>query len=64
MESFNESLKILFKKKKVGMVFSPLEQFSIINLIPLRIGNVYLSFTNSALYLLIAVMLLAALFIW
>ena len=44
------------------MVFSPLEQFSIINLIPLRIGNVYFSFTNSALYLVIAVTLLATLF--
>jgi F-type H+-transporting ATPase subunit a len=36
------------------MIFTPLEQFSINNLLLIRIGNVYLSFTNSSLYLLIA----------
>jgi F-type H+-transporting ATPase subunit a len=35
------------------MIYTPLEQFSIISLIPIRLGNVYLSFTNSSLYLLI-----------
>jgi F-type H+-transporting ATPase subunit a len=34
------------------MTYTPLEQFSIINLIPLRVGNIDLSFTNSSLYLL------------
>ena len=33
---------------------SPLEQFSIVSYIPIRIGNIFLSFTNSSLYLLIA----------
>ena len=36
------------------MISTPLEQFSIVSLIPLHIGNVYFSFTNSALYLLLA----------
>lgn len=35
------------------MLSSPLEQFSIISLIPLHIGNVSLSFTNSSFYLLL-----------
>lgn len=35
------------------MIFTPLEQFSIISLIPLHLGNVYLSFTNSSLFLLL-----------
>lgn len=37
------------------MVFSPLEQFAIIPLIPIHVGNLYLSFTNSSLYLLLTV---------
>ena len=41
---------------------SPLEQFSIISLIPLHIGNVYLSFTNSSLFLLLTTGLLSTLF--
>ena len=36
------------------MIYTPLEQFSIISLIPIRLGNVYLSFTNSSLYLFLA----------
>ena len=36
------------------MIFTPLEQFSINTLFLIRIENVYLSFTNSSLYLLIA----------
>lgn len=35
------------------MIFTPLEQFSIVSYIPLHIGNIYLSFTNSSLYLLL-----------
>ena len=33
---------------------SPLEQFSIISLIPLHIGNYYFSFTNSSLFMLLS----------
>ena len=33
------------------MFFSPLEQFSIVSLIPFHIGNFYFSFTNSALFM-------------
>jgi F-type H+-transporting ATPase subunit a len=39
------------------MVFSPLEQFAIIPLIPIHVGNLYLSFTNSSLYLILTVVL-------
>ena len=35
------------------MICTPLEQFSIITLIPLHYGNVYFSFTNSSLFLLL-----------
>nr|BDC46191.1 ATPase subunit 6 [Agathis dammara] len=34
---------------------SPLEQFAIIPLIPLKIGNLYLSFTNSSLFMLLTI---------
>jgi F-type H+-transporting ATPase subunit a len=44
------------------MLLSPLEQFSIISLIPLHIGNVYLSFTNSSLFLLLTTALVFFLF--
>lgn len=37
-----------------SMMYSPLEQFSIVSLLPLSWGGVFLSFTNSALYLLLA----------
>ena len=33
--------------------FSPLEQFTIISLIPLNIGNFYFSFTNSSLFMML-----------
>ena len=33
------------------MFFSPLEQFSIVSLIPFHLGNFYFSFTNSALFM-------------
>lgn len=38
----------------ICMISTPLEQFSIISILPFRIGNVYLSFTNSSLYLCVA----------
>ena len=44
------------------MLFSPLEQFSIISLLPLRIGNIYFSFTNSSLFLLFTTALVFTLF--
>ena len=44
------------------MIFSPLEQFSIISIIPLHLGNIYLSFTNSALYIFLAILLVSVLF--
>lgn len=34
------------------MIYSPLEQFSIISLFPIRFGNFDISFTNSSFYLL------------
>ena len=37
------------------MIYTPLEQFSIISIIPIHIGNYYLSFTNSALYIFLAI---------
>jgi F-type H+-transporting ATPase subunit a len=36
------------------MIYTPLEQFSIISLIPIRFGHFDVSFTNSSLYLLLA----------
>lgn len=44
------------------MVYTPLEQFSIIRFIPLRLGNFDFSFTNSSLYLFLAVSLVFLLF--
>ncbi len=44
------------------MIPTPLEQFSILNLIPIRLGNVYLSFTNSSLFLLLTLGLASLLF--
>ena len=44
------------------MIYTPLEQFSIINLIPIHLGNIYLSFTNSSLYFLLATGLVVLLF--
>nr|YP_009861081.1 ATP synthase F0 subunit 6 [Jaagichlorella hainangensis]QKJ84937.1 ATP synthase F0 subunit 6 [Jaagichlorella hainangensis] len=43
-------------------LFSPLEQFSIISLIPIHFGNLYFSFTNSSLFILFTVVFLLALF--
>ena len=44
------------------MIFTPLEQFAIVSLVPIRLGNVYLSFTNSSLYLLLSTGLVLLLF--
>nr|YP_006280990.1 ATP synthase F0 subunit 6 [Helicosporidium sp. ex Simulium jonesi]ACT36217.1 ATP synthase F0 subunit 6 [Helicosporidium sp. ex Simulium jonesi] len=44
------------------MITSPLEQFSIISIIPFHIGNYYFSFTNSALYLVLASLAASLLF--
>ena len=44
------------------MIYSPLEQFSIVTIFPLRVGDLFLSFTNSSLYLLIATGLVSLLF--
>ena len=42
--------------------FSPLEQFSIISLIPFHIGSLYFSFTNSSLFLLATISVAMTLF--
>lgn len=44
------------------MIFSPLEQFNIITLLPLHIGNYYFSFTNSSLFMALATGLFLLLF--
>ena len=44
------------------MMFTPLEQFAIVSLIPIHFGNTYLSFTNSSLYLLLSTGLVLLLF--
>lgn len=44
------------------MICSPLEQFSIVTILPLRFGDLFFSFTNSSLYLLIATGLVSLLF--
>jgi len=36
------------------LFFSPLEQFTIISLIPMHIGNFYFSFTNSSLFMFLS----------
>jgi F-type H+-transporting ATPase subunit a len=49
-------------KLAFSMIYTPLEQFSIISLIPIHLGNLYLSFTNSALFMLAATVLVYLLF--
>ena len=44
------------------MIYTPLEQFSIISLFPIRVGNLFLSFTNSSLYMVLATGLVSLLF--
>jgi len=43
-------------------MWSPLEQFSIISLLPLHVGNFYFSFTNSSLFLFLSTGLFLLLF--
>jgi F-type H+-transporting ATPase subunit a len=45
----------------VAAEFSPLEQFEIRRLVPLHVGGIDVSFTNSALFMCIAVLLVTAL---
>nr|QXE43971.1 ATP synthase subunit 6 [Gnetum montanum]BDC46341.1 ATPase subunit 6 [Gnetum hainanense] len=44
------------------MPFSPLEQFSIIPLIPMNLGNLYFSFTNSSLFMALTISVLLLVF--
>lgn len=39
--------------EKIHYITSPLDQFSILPLIPMKIGNLYFSFTNSSLFMLL-----------
>jgi hypothetical protein len=50
-EAYTEALDL------AGLVPSPLEQFSILPLIPMNIGNLYFSFTNSSLFMLLTLSL-------
>jgi len=57
LETFLEKIQ----KKKI-MIFTPLEQFSIISWLPLHFGNIYLSYTNSSFYIMLTTMLVFTLF--
>jgi F-type H+-transporting ATPase subunit a len=48
------SVLVFADSAEVSMLFSPLEQFSIVTLLPLHIGNLYFSFTNSSLFMMIS----------
>ncbi|YP_006460162.1 hypothetical protein A565_p02 (mitochondrion) [Erythranthe guttata] len=50
-EAYKDALDI------AGIVPSPLEQFSILPLIPMKIGNLYFSFTNPSLFMLLTLSL-------
>ncbi|XP_065860357.1 ATP synthase subunit a [Euphorbia lathyris] len=52
----------LEKILKDEVIPSPLEQFSILPLIPIHIGNLYFSFTNSSLFMLLTLSLVILLF--
>jgi F-type H+-transporting ATPase subunit a len=43
--------------RSLSLRLSPLEQFDILPLIPMKIGNLYLSFTNSSLFMLLTLSL-------
>lgn len=45
-----------------NFIYSPLEQFTISSIIPFHIGNYYLSFTNSSLYIFLGIGTAALLF--
>jgi F-type H+-transporting ATPase subunit a len=49
------------KKNHSMSIFTPLEQFSIISIIPIYLGDVYISFTNSSLVLVCTLSLVYAL---
>jgi F-type H+-transporting ATPase subunit a len=44
------------------MLYNPLEQFAIISLIPIHFGNLYLSFTNSTLFMILTIGVVLLLF--
>ena len=50
-EAYTEALEL------AGLVPSPLEQFAILPLIPMNIGNLYFSFTNFSLFMLLTLSL-------
>jgi F-type H+-transporting ATPase subunit a len=50
--AYQEALNLIGQVKE-----SPLEQFSILPLIPMKIGNLYFSFTNSSLFMLLTLSL-------
>nr|ANS54524.1 ATPase subunit 6 [Cynomorium coccineum] len=50
-EAFHDAINL------AGLIHSPLEQFSILPLIPMNIGNLYFSFTNSSLFMLLTLSL-------
>ena len=50
-EAYTEALEL------AGLVPSPLEQFAILPLIPMNIGNLYFSFTNPSLFMLLTLSL-------
>lgn len=47
----------LIAEESHTVINSPLEQFSILPLIPMKIGNLYFSFTNSSLFMLLTLSL-------
>ncbi|XP_057548657.1 ATP synthase subunit a-like [Amaranthus tricolor] len=50
-EAYHDALHL------AGLIPSPLEQFSILPLIPMKIGNLYFSFTNPSLFMLLTLSL-------
>ena len=58
----SQSMACLLALRGKTVICSPLGQFSIVTIFPVRIGDLFLSFTNSSLYLLIATGLVSLLF--
>nr|QFS00046.1 hypothetical protein [Helianthus annuus] len=56
-QAYLEYLKICDERYRDMVVPSPLEQFSILPLIPMKIENLYFSFTNSSLFMLLTLSL-------
>lgn len=44
------------------MIFSPLEQFEIVSILPIRLGSIDISFTNSSLFMLMSFLTIVSLF--